>query len=200
MERLLSQIHGELQTVEKTLSGNKTSYMFDGDAKICINCGDVCGNSAKYCYSCRSGNLTIKCCTKDHRIAEYFAALRASRLWPSLEPFQSCSTEEIASRISLASNSVNKHNCKAGYCPLKQQLDNLVKKVNVIIGKAKGLTLSVASGIHRVMGKLNEHRYISHWRKFREFGFFFRNSRSNGTVVSKAVLDILNVLRSKHMQ
>ena len=141
MERLLFQIYWELQTVEKTLSGNKTSYMFDGDAKICINCGDVCGNSAKYCYSCRNGNLTIKCCTKDHRIAEYFAALRASRLWPSLEPFQSCSTEEIASRISLASNSVKKHNCKAGYCPLKQQLDNLVKKMNVIIGEAKGLTL-----------------------------------------------------------
>lgn len=138
MEKSLCQIHGELQNVERFLSDNQASYMFD--VKVCMTCGETYASSSSP-YSYHGSKLIPNYCTTEHRIAKYFAVLRESGLWPSLEPFQSCSAEEIASRITLARDRVKGHNCQGGHCPLKQGLGNLVKRVNMIIGEVKGLPL-----------------------------------------------------------
>ncbi|KAE8371688.1 hypothetical protein BDV26DRAFT_286588 [Aspergillus bertholletiae] len=138
IEKLLCHIHTELQSVENYLRNDQWGYIMDG--KVCMNCGRTLPDTAKRCRPCSSSDLRVKYCTGDSRIADYFAVLRKSRLWPSMEYFHSCSATEITLRISQTKAAL-RHSCQAVSCPLELELDELVRNVNGIIGKVKGLEL-----------------------------------------------------------
>ncbi|KAK6823342.1 hypothetical protein RU639_005902 [Aspergillus parasiticus] len=138
IERLLYKMHLELQDVEERLRNNQTCYEMEG--LICMSCGRTLPGAARKCHPCKNSNLLNKYCISDSRIADYFAVLRKASLWPSIEPFQSCSTTEISLRISQAIVLL-KHSCQASYCPLEAELDMLARKVTAILRKIKGLDL-----------------------------------------------------------
>ncbi|PIG80777.1 hypothetical protein AARAC_010661 [Aspergillus arachidicola] len=138
IEGLLYKMHLELQDVEERLRNNQRCYVMDG--LICADCGRTLPSEARQCRPCKNTDLIAKYCSSDRRIAEYFAALKTARLWPSVEPFRSCSAAEIASRISQAKLFL-RHSCQASYCPLKSELDKLVMRVTDINRNIKGLDL-----------------------------------------------------------
>lgn len=133
-------MHKKLQSVEESLGNNKTYHV--GEGMWCMECGRIHPLSAKKCHPCRNDDLIMKYCTPEHRIAEYFTTLRRSRLWPSVEPFQNCSAEDIALRISVARVNVNQHKCQGKIaCPLILEMGQLVRSVDGILSKVKGLGL-----------------------------------------------------------
>ncbi|KAB8235721.1 uncharacterized protein BDW43DRAFT_269478 [Aspergillus alliaceus] len=139
IEKVLYQIHEELQSVEGRLRADQRCHAMQG--RICMICGRTHPISARKCHPCGNSDLYIKHCTSDYRVAEYFNALRKSSLWPSLEPFQNCSAEEIALYISHT-KSFLRHSCEAeSSCPLHLEFDLLLKRVNGILGRVKGLSL-----------------------------------------------------------
>ncbi|KAE8359907.1 hypothetical protein BDV27DRAFT_168241 [Aspergillus caelatus] len=138
IEKLLSKIHTELQAVEVLLRKSQKYYIMDG--MVCANCARTHPVGARKCHPCKNSDLITKYCSSDSRIAEYFATLGKANLWPSVEPFQSCSATEIALRISQSAQ-ILRHSCQAPECPLQSELDMLVRKINGAIGSVKGLGL-----------------------------------------------------------
>ncbi|KAE8136573.1 hypothetical protein BDV38DRAFT_249286 [Aspergillus pseudotamarii] len=138
IENLLNGIHAELQAVEDLLRKSQKYYIMDG--LVCPNCARTHPSEARKCHPCKNGDLITKYCNSDSRIAEYFAILGKANLWPSVEPFQSCSATEIALRISQSAQ-ILRHSCQGLWCPLQSELNMLVRKVNGIIGSVKGLDL-----------------------------------------------------------
>lgn len=138
IEKLLDQIHAELHSVEGLLRRNQRGYEMQG--LVCMCCGRTHPSAARKCHPCSNRILYDKYCTSDYRVAEYFAALRESNLWPSLEPFQNCSADEIALRISRIRVNL-RHSCQATSCPLDSELNMLVGEANMITGSVKGLDL-----------------------------------------------------------
>ena len=138
IEKILDRIHTELQSVEGRLRDNQAGYPMQG--LVCMLCGRTHPDTARKCHNCNNRNLIDKYCTSDSRVAEYFAALRKSRLWPSLEAFQNFSVDEIASLISQARWAPG-HSCRTASCPLISQLDRLNKSVSRIIGEVEGIDL-----------------------------------------------------------
>ncbi|PLB45999.1 hypothetical protein P170DRAFT_512599 [Aspergillus steynii IBT 23096] len=139
IEKLLDRIHIELQSVEGRLRDNQAGYLMQG--LLCVLCGRTHPDTARKCHHCKNNNLIDKYCTSDSRIAEYFAALRKSRLWPSLEAFQNSSADEIASFISQIRRAL-RHSCHTISCPLESELDRLTKSANEIIGEVRGIDLN----------------------------------------------------------
>lgn len=140
MGKTLCDMHKKLQSVEESLSNNKTYYA--GEGIWCMKCGRILPSSAKKCHPCHNGDLIMKYCTTEHRVAEYFTTLRRSHLWPSVEPFQNCSAGDIALRISIANANVNQHKCQGkAACPLRLRMDQLVRSVDGILSNVKGFGL-----------------------------------------------------------
>ncbi|PYH28304.1 uncharacterized protein BO87DRAFT_322528, partial [Aspergillus neoniger CBS 115656] len=139
IEVLQQKILCEMQSVEESLKDNQRGYEMQG--LVCVRCGRTHPVSAGKCHACRNDQLYTKHCTGEHRVAEYFSALRKSELWPSVHPFRTCSAETIALRISRAKVNL-RHNCGAGnVCPLELELDMLAQKVDMILRKLKGFKL-----------------------------------------------------------
>ncbi|RAL06798.1 BTB/POZ domain-containing protein [Aspergillus homomorphus CBS 101889] len=139
IEELLQKMTYELQSIEEALRNNQRGYEMDG--LVCACCGKTHPIGARKCHSCRNDQLSVKHCTGDYRVAEYFSALRKLELWPSVQPFRICSAETIAMRISRVKTNL-RHGCGAGKaCPLELEVDFLGRKVNGFLGKVKGLKL-----------------------------------------------------------
>lgn len=140
MEKTLCDMHKKLQSVEESLGKNKTNYI--GEGMWCMECGRIHPFSAKKCHRCQNRDLIMKYCTTEHRVAEYFTTLRRSELWPSVEPFQKCSAEDIALRISVAKINVNQHRCQGeAACPLILAMNQLARSVDGVLDNVKGLRL-----------------------------------------------------------
>jgi ribosomal protein L40E len=69
IEKLLHQIHAELQSVEGRLRDNKKCYIMQ--SLVCMCCGRTHPISARKCHPCSNINLLVKYCTSDYRIAEF---------------------------------------------------------------------------------------------------------------------------------
>ena len=74
-------------------------------------------------------------------MSECFAALRQAGLWPSIEPFETLSPSELVVRARCARED-SKHSCSAeASCPLKLQLEKLVRKADWCCENIKKLLL-----------------------------------------------------------
>ncbi|KAL2824363.1 hypothetical protein BDW59DRAFT_172896 [Aspergillus cavernicola] len=139
IEDILTQLHGEVQSVEGYLRTHQTGYSTHG--LVCMSCGRTLPAAAKKCHPCKNIELHPKFCTSENRVAEYFGALRATSLWPSLEPFQKCSASVLATRVANARSSL-RHSCAAGkICPLELGLEMLITSIQQILDGVEGLPL-----------------------------------------------------------
>jgi len=109
---------------------------------VCPGCNRMHPDTARKCYTCNNVNLSVKCCTFELRIAEYFAALRTCKLWPSSE-HGSLSAGELVPKMAEIPNSVSVHKCNgAELCPLKQETIRLVERALRLLGDAKGVPMA----------------------------------------------------------
>merc|ERR1712000_264546 len=86
ISNVLEKIHVELQAVEGRLQGQKAAY--DMAYRLCPPCGRLHPANANQCRPCRNADLRDALCTHGLRIAEFFACLRESNLWPSVRVFE----------------------------------------------------------------------------------------------------------------
>lgn len=132
----------------------------DGEAKIrlngaihkmsykdCNECGRRHPPDAKRCHPCGNRELQDARCTRDSRVSDYFASLRQAGLWPSVRPFEKLSSSELIIRVRRARDDV-KHHCAAKLnCPLKLQLEEVVRESERCCQKSATLSLeSIARG------------------------------------------------------
>jgi ribosomal protein L40E len=126
--------------VEGSLRRNRRCYSMQG--QFCTGCGSTLPTEAKKCGLCRNNNLGQTYCSMESRIAEYFAALRTSGLWPSTEPFHNCSISNIALRFQCLKKDL-KHDCAvASQCPLRLVIEELRNKVRCIEGNVRDICLN----------------------------------------------------------
>lgn len=129
----------ELQSTESILRDLKRGYAMVG--LLCMDCERVHPDTARKCHHCNNADLQSRQCTSDFRVAEYFAVLRRSELWPAIEPFTSCTLSDIALRFQNAQKD-KKHQCDAiSDCPLKTQVDALCRRVHLILERMKGISI-----------------------------------------------------------
>ncbi|PLN78367.1 hypothetical protein BDW42DRAFT_175095 [Aspergillus taichungensis] len=138
IQQLLCKLQEEIHTMEGVLRNKQTFYYMQ--QLLCTICGRTHPSSARKCHSCDNSDLLKKYCTSELRIAEYFALLERSGLWPSVEPFQRCSADEIVSLISKIKVHL-RHSCEAVSCPLQSVLNMLLNCVNRLVGTVTGLDL-----------------------------------------------------------
>lgn len=139
VSQILHRLHRELQSVEGLLRGQVKGYEMTD--RLCMGCGRRLPATAKKCHPCYNESLQQEHCTNQTRIAEYFAVLGRSELWPSVAPFQKCTISELANRFARAKDD-RQHQCDAGLdCPLQNELERLSEKVDRIIENIKGVPL-----------------------------------------------------------
>ena len=120
IEGLLKVMRCDLESIEGSLKNYSVGYVIQG--LVCMSCERTHPALAKKCHPCHNNELFVKYCTTDHRVAEYFAALRKAELWPSLNPFQTFAASDLAFPMACAKNDL-RYNCAAGYsCPLQLEL------------------------------------------------------------------------------
>jgi len=116
-------IHLRVQAVVIALGKSKEG--FEMQMLDCVHCGRTPPMQANRCNPCNNSNLSQKYCTAGFRLAEYFTILQKVELWPTVEPFESCSVADLVFRISRAIKDI-KHSCDArNRCPLIQELQHL---------------------------------------------------------------------------
>jgi hypothetical protein len=143
VSQILDKLHRELQSVEGRLRHQERGYEMGG--RLCMSCGRRLPATAKQCRPCYNSTPQDEYCTNQTRIAEYFAVLRRSGLWPSLGPFQKCTISELANRFSRAKDD-QQHQCSAGVdCPLRRALEGLSESVDQIVKDIRGVSLDLGS-------------------------------------------------------
>lgn len=139
IEGLLKVMHCDLESIEGSLRNYSIGYVIQG--LVCMGCGRTHPALAKKCHPCHNTELFVKYCTTDHRVAEYFVALRKAELWPSPNPFQTCAASDLAFRMACAKTDL-RHNCAAGYsCPLQLELAALERTARANLHRVQGLNL-----------------------------------------------------------
>ena len=134
-----------MEMVEGTLRANTASYSMW--RMVCPECNRTHPETAKRCHPCNNANLSVKCCTFESRIAEYFAALRTCELWPSSK-HGSLSAGELVPKMAEILNSVSVHKCNgAELCPLKRETIRLKERALSVLGGTKGVTDGVSTRV-----------------------------------------------------
>ena len=140
VSNVLDKLHLELQGVEARLRIDDQCYAMT-TMRLCMSCGRKHPGTAKKCHPCKSSTLYHEHCTTQSRIAEYFAVMSRSHLWPSVAPFKQCSVYDLVGRFASARKD-RKHTCDAGsQCPLHRELESLYERVKGIVDHAKGVRL-----------------------------------------------------------
>lgn len=108
---------------------------------LCPECNKTHPDTAKKCHPCNNTNLSVKYCTFEVRIAEYFAALRTCELWP-FSMHGNLSAVELTEKMVDVPDSVSNHKCLgANLCPLKREAARLKEKALSILEAAQGVSI-----------------------------------------------------------
>ena len=96
------------------------------------------------CRSC-GANRPRQYCDKNSRIAAFFATLKQAELWPSVEPFESCSIARLITGIDGAKKNIG-HSCEADPpCALPREIRRLHRRAHEIQNNVTGLCLHCIS-------------------------------------------------------
>lgn len=119
----------------------------------CEICGRLHPLDAKKCHPCNNKDLKRKECTKESRIAEYFHVLRQVELWPSVEPFKTCSVKDVVFRFSCTEQDL-RHQCAAGLdCPLRIVLQTQRERLRQTFDTVEGLCFICMKRLGAGVGK-----------------------------------------------
>ncbi|KAK2739460.1 hypothetical protein FQN57_006589 [Myotisia sp. PD_48] len=139
IKQLLDLIHNDLQRVASLLFESKRYYKMVG--LQCSGCGRTHPSSAGKCHSCIDTELYPKYCSREYRVAQYFSALRKPELWPSIDPFKNLSALVLAWRVSSARLNLEHHCSMGNGCPLRMELEMLIKNVGDRLKSSRELVL-----------------------------------------------------------
>lgn len=126
----LLKFQTEIHAVERSLRHFDDSQQpSNPDAPlICTHCQGGNPADAKMRHNCDKLGPTLRACTRESRIAEYFSCLEFHELWPSVEAFTTLSPATILELIEDMRD-VQVHGCDAGEgCRLKLELKRLYIK------------------------------------------------------------------------
>ena len=128
IKRLLDECKSRIEEAEANLRhGTKMHRMSNME---CALCGRRHPSNARKCHPCSNDNLRQRYCADETRVAEYFAILRQNRLFGTGDHFASLSCAVITERLASTTNHV-KHACSgADDCPLKKELQGLLKDMS----------------------------------------------------------------------
>lgn len=139
LRHAIEKLESEVQSTEGRLRIHGSVYTMNG--RMCLNCGRVHPDEAKKCHPCNSAEFIGWHCTREYRVAEYFATLQRHGLWPSKVTFKSDSLDDMKTRFTNA-KADHRHQCSArSSCPLKHALDDLANRAQKIIETVKGVSL-----------------------------------------------------------
>ncbi|KAK7953527.1 hypothetical protein PG988_014221 [Apiospora saccharicola] len=118
-------LHRQLQMSEGILRTTKGYFAIKKLQWVCTSC-EHREERRRICQLCsRELVHQERTCTTEYRVSEYFRILRNCELWPSIDPFSTCTLSELSARISRA-HKVCKHRCEADQsCPLRERLKQL---------------------------------------------------------------------------
>lgn len=139
----LEKIRGAFAKTEENLQKRKPVYEMAGFLYVLY--GRIHPDGSKTCHPYRNTNLRRRLCTSDSRVAEFFAILRRSDLWPISKPFFTCILVEILSRFEYAQN-YRAHQCtaKSEYL-FKRELILLFDRVQRLVKYTKGIPMGKAT-------------------------------------------------------
>lgn len=127
IKRTLHKLETELKEIESPL--RLSLHCYEMAHRMWTQCGRTFPEVAMKCHPCCNTDLSVKFCTNETRVANYFAKLQQVGLWPTVEPFRRFSVSSITSRLYRAQQNL-KHTCMADtFCPLRIHLSDLVERV-----------------------------------------------------------------------
>lgn len=123
----------ELGNSEALLREQDASFVMFGGDTVCTQRSRIIPETVKKCFPCRNYELFARHCTVKSRLADFFRIMRRRQLWPTAEPFTTCTLEEILSRFKK-SQTDQSHQCAgAEDCPLRVNLSKLYKRVQEVV-------------------------------------------------------------------
>lgn len=140
IENLLHSIEEEVYSVTESLRAHISSHTML--KKECKSCGRAYSAKAHSCNRCHTYSLQTKICTSDYRVSQYFLHLQKTLTWPSSKPFRTLSASEITSSITLLQTHLQPDCATGEICPLKKEVEKLVRTAHALLEQKTGLLLS----------------------------------------------------------
>lgn len=140
IESLLDSMEHEIHSVEKSLRAHEAPHAIP--KKECESCGRTNPGTVQYCLFCSKYSLKSKLCTSDYKISQYLLILQKASIWPSSKPFRTLSASEITSSITLILTHLQPDCAIGELCPLKKEMEKLIRIFHDLLKQVAGLTLS----------------------------------------------------------
>lgn len=139
----LRSLRTNMEAVEPSL--RRCSDFFTTRKITCPYCARVHCEGTKYCRNCENDDLYPALCTKQSRVAEYFAYLGWAKLWPTVSCFHEVSITELVSRVQVARQKVeDSHWCQAkGKCPLRVEMKDLAAAAEQLLKGIEGVEVEL---------------------------------------------------------
>jgi hypothetical protein len=132
-------LQSAIEKKEGSLRDRGFGYVMDG--QFCRSCWRRLPGNARRCHPCNHSEFYPELCSRESRIAYYFAALRQASLWPLTQALSKLSARMLGHR-TLEMSATLRHSCAAGDdCPLKQEVENLAISASEIQSRVRGLCL-----------------------------------------------------------